>query len=71
MLAFVTTAKPFRGHSALIRRNALQSWKLLHPDVEVTQHHSRNRLINARCFHYVLLYPHPKSSGRARCSECQ
>jgi hypothetical protein len=35
MLTFFTTAKPFRGHSAIIQRNALQSWKLLHPDVEV------------------------------------
>lgn len=35
MLTFFTTAKPFRGHDAIIQRNALQSWKLLHPDVEV------------------------------------
>jgi hypothetical protein len=35
MLTFFTTAKPFRGHSAIIQRNALQSWKLLHPEVEV------------------------------------
>jgi hypothetical protein len=35
MLTLFTTAKPFRGHSAIIQRNALQSWKLLHPDVEV------------------------------------
>lgn len=35
MLTFFTTAKPFRGHSASIQRNALKSWKLLHPDVEV------------------------------------
>jgi hypothetical protein len=35
MLTFFTTAKPFRGHSAVIQRNALKSWTLLHPDVEV------------------------------------
>jgi hypothetical protein len=35
MLTFFTTAKPFRGLSAVIQRNALQSWKLLHPGVEV------------------------------------
>jgi hypothetical protein len=35
MITFFTTAKPFRGHSAIIQRNALKSWKLLHPDVEV------------------------------------
>ncbi|HEY2547555.1 MAG TPA: hypothetical protein VGI46_15905, partial [Candidatus Acidoferrum sp.] len=28
-------AKPFEGHSAIIQRNALKSWKLLHPEVEV------------------------------------
>lgn len=35
MLTFFTTAKPFEGHSGIIQRNALQSWKLLHPDVEI------------------------------------
>lgn len=35
MLTFFTTAKPFRGHIATIQRNALQSWKLLHADVEI------------------------------------
>ncbi len=35
MLTFFTTAKPFRGHAAIIQRNALQSWTLLHPDAEV------------------------------------
>ena len=35
MLTFFTTAKPFKGHIAVIQRNALQSWKLLHPDVEI------------------------------------
>lgn len=35
MLTFFTTAKSFEGHSGIIQRNALQSWKLLHPDVEV------------------------------------
>src|ERR1700751_3534182 len=35
MLTFLTTAKAFRGHDGIIQRNALKSWKLLHPDVEV------------------------------------
>ncbi len=35
MLTFFTTAKPFRGHSRVIQRNALKSWKLLHAEVEV------------------------------------
>jgi hypothetical protein len=35
MLTFFTTAKAFRGHSNLIQRNALKSWKRLHPDTEV------------------------------------
>jgi hypothetical protein len=35
MLTFFTTAKPFRGHDGVIQRNALKSWKRLHPDVEV------------------------------------
>jgi hypothetical protein len=35
MLTFFTTAKAFRGHDGVIQRNALASWKLLHPEVEV------------------------------------
>lgn len=35
MLTFFTTAKPFRGHEGIIQRNALESWTLLNPDVEV------------------------------------
>jgi hypothetical protein len=35
MLTFFTTAKPFRGHINIIQRNALKSWTLLHPAVEV------------------------------------
>ncbi len=35
MLTFFTTAKPFRGHDGIIQRNALKSWTLLHPGVEV------------------------------------
>jgi hypothetical protein len=35
MLTIFTTAKPFRGHTAVIQRNALQSWKALHPGIEV------------------------------------
>lgn len=35
MLTLFSTPKPFEGHINVIQRNALQSWKLLHPDVEV------------------------------------
>lgn len=35
MITFFTTGKPFRGHDGFTQRNALRSWKLLHPDVEV------------------------------------
>jgi hypothetical protein len=35
VLTLFTTAKPFRGHSAIIQRNALKSWTLLHSGVEV------------------------------------
>ena len=35
MLTFFTTAEPFRGHSWRIQRNALASWTLMHPAVEV------------------------------------
>jgi hypothetical protein len=35
MLTLFSTPKPFRGHIAIIQRNALKSWKLLHPDAEV------------------------------------
>jgi hypothetical protein len=35
MLTIFTTAKPFWGRSRIIQRNALQSWKALHRDVEV------------------------------------
>jgi hypothetical protein len=35
MLTIFTTAKPFRGHIAVIQRNALKSWMLLHPEVQI------------------------------------
>ena len=35
MLTMFATAKAFRGHSGVIQRNALKSWTLLDPDVEV------------------------------------
>ena len=35
MLTFFTTAKPFVAHNGVIQRNALKSWKLMHPDIEV------------------------------------
>ncbi len=35
MLTLFSTPKSFRGHIDVIQRNALKSWKLLHPDAEV------------------------------------
>lgn len=35
MLTIFSTPKPFRGHTAVIQRNAIRSWTLLHPDCEV------------------------------------
>jgi hypothetical protein len=35
MLTFFATGKAFSGHSGVIQRNALQSWKHLHSDAEV------------------------------------
>ena len=35
MLTFFTTAKPFVGHSAVIQRNTLESWRRLHSDMEI------------------------------------
>lgn len=35
MLTIFTTCKPFEGHSGIIQRNAIHSWTLLWPDVEI------------------------------------
>ncbi len=35
MLTIFSTPKPFEGHSGTIQRNALISWKLLHPQAEI------------------------------------
>lgn len=35
MLTIFSTPKPFVGHAGIIQRNALRSWTLLHPEVEV------------------------------------
>ena len=35
MLTFFSTPKPFQGRIDVIQRNALRSWKLIHPDVEI------------------------------------
>jgi hypothetical protein len=35
MLTIFSTPKPFRGHVGIIQRNALKSWTLLHPNVEI------------------------------------
>lgn len=35
MMTLFTTAKPFRGHIAVIQRNAIRSWTLLRPECEI------------------------------------
>src|SRR5579862_3581374 len=35
MITFFTTPKPFLGHIGVIQRNAIESWKRVHPDAEV------------------------------------
>ena len=35
MLTLFSIPKPFRGHIEVIQRNAIASWKLLHPDIEI------------------------------------
>jgi hypothetical protein len=35
VLTLFSTPKPFEGHIGIIQRNALSSWKLLHPEVEI------------------------------------
>lgn len=35
MLTIFSTPKPFRGHEAIIQRNAIKSWTLLRPDCEI------------------------------------
>src|SRR5216683_436620 len=35
MITFFSTPKPFRGHIGIIQRNAIHSWKLVHPEAEV------------------------------------
>ena len=35
VLTLFTTAKPFRGHIGVIQRNAIQSWRCLHPEIEI------------------------------------
>jgi hypothetical protein len=35
MLTIFSTPKPFVGHSNIIQRNAIKSWTLLHPDIEI------------------------------------
>jgi hypothetical protein len=35
MLTLFSTPKPFHGHIGVIQRNAIQSWKRIHPDVEI------------------------------------
>jgi hypothetical protein len=35
VLTLFATAKPFKGHINIIQRNAIQSWKALHPEIEI------------------------------------
>ena len=35
MLTFFSTPKPFVGHIDVIQRNALRSWRQIHPDIEI------------------------------------
>jgi hypothetical protein len=35
MITFFTTPKPFHGHIGVIQRNAIESWKRIHPSAEV------------------------------------
>jgi hypothetical protein len=35
MITFFTSPKPFAGHIGIIQRNAIESWKRVHPDAEV------------------------------------
>jgi hypothetical protein len=35
MITFFTTPKPFVGHIGIIQRNAIESWKRVHPQAEV------------------------------------
>lgn len=35
MLTLFSTCKPFHGHNDVIQRNALKSWSVLHPDIEI------------------------------------
>jgi hypothetical protein len=35
MLTIFSTPKPFRGHIGVIQRNAIESWKQIHPEVEI------------------------------------
>ena len=35
MLTIFATPKPFRGHIAVIQRNAIRSWTLLRPACEI------------------------------------
>src|SRR3984893_3808918 len=35
MITCFTTPKPFHGHIGVIQRNAIESWKRVHPDAEV------------------------------------
>jgi len=42
MLTLFTTAKPFESHSGVIQRNALKSWKLVHPGRKVLRRFVKN-----------------------------
>jgi hypothetical protein len=68
MLTFFTTARAFRGHDGIIQRNALKSWKVLDPDVEVIVF-GKDEGVAEVCSELGLVY-HPQveqhASGRNR-----
>jgi hypothetical protein len=58
MLTLFSTCKPFHGHNGIIQRNALKSWSLLHPDVEIILFGNDEGTSQA-CAEYGLLHePH-------------
>jgi hypothetical protein len=68
MLTFFTTAKPFRGHDEVIQRNALKSWKLLNPEVEVILFGEDERAAEVCAELGLVHHPHVErhESGRNR-----
>ena len=49
MLTLFSTPKPFHGHIGVIQRNAIQSWKRIHPDVEIIIFGNEDGAAEAAC----------------------